>query len=130
MLISGCMNSYASFMMNMGGVLFGVLFYLFMKHFCSMKYEYDPRRRRLLSENETEDSSIEKCERLLPEIAEEPVNETIEHNVVEEGVEVNPGKTDTVESFVATNSSRNESSPLLNHLSVPRTGSPAYGTRF
>ena len=127
-LISGCMNSYASFMMNMGGLLFGVLFYFFMKHFCSMKYEYDPRRRRLLSENDTDDSGIENRERLLPEIAEEPVNENVEDHAMEEDTGSTYVKNRVADPFVATRGGRNESSPLLNHTNFADTRSPAYGT--
>ena len=124
--ISGCMNSYASFMMNMGGLLFGFCF-TFM-NFCSMKYEYDPRRRRLLSENDTDDSGIENRERLLPEIAEEPVNEKAERRTMEEDTESTGVKNRMVDPFVATRGNRNESSPLLNHTNFTDTRSPAYGT--
>ena len=58
-----------------------------------MKYEYDPRRRRLLSENDTDDSGIENRERLLPEIAEEPVNEKAERRTMEEMLKVQASST-------------------------------------
>lgn len=74
-LISGCMNSQSSLIMNMAGLVFGLLFYYFMKFFCGMKYEYDPRRKRLLSENNMDKGNThsdgDHDERLLPEIAEE-----------------------------------------------------------
>ena len=71
-LISGCMNSKQSFIMNMGGLIFGFLFYLFMKQFCGMKYEYDPRRKRLLSKDNIEPGeNHEDGHRILPEIIEQ-----------------------------------------------------------
>ena len=93
-----------------------------------MKYEYDPRRRRLLSENDTDDSGIENRERLLPEIAEEPVNEKAERRTMEEDTESTGVKNRMVDPFVATRGNRNESSPLLNHTNFTDTRSPAYGT--
>ena len=93
-----------------------------------MKYEYDPRRRRLLSENDTDDSGIENRERLLPEIAEEPVNENAEHHAMEEDAGSTCVKNRVADPLVATRGSRNESSPLLNHTNFADTRSPAYGT--
>ena len=67
-LYSGCMNSWLSFWMNMGGLVFGVALYGLLKRFFGMKYIYNPKRARLLSEQDNRAEADLLTEQLLPSV--------------------------------------------------------------
>ena len=57
-LFSSCTQSWSSLIMNGAAVIVGLLLYASMKQCGKMKYRYDPRRRRLLSESESEEDTL------------------------------------------------------------------------